>query len=81
MNVLNLQKKNYKLNEEQNLRKFAKSLYFFLVTHDEVEEYVEIIQSNFSDNCMHHYNVEILNIFNPELQLINTKTMIKIIVK
>ena len=26
---------------------------------------------------MHHYNVEILNIFDPELQLINTKPMIK----
>ena len=28
-------------------------------------------------NCIHHYNVEILNIFDPELQLINTKPMIK----
>ena len=26
---------------------------------------------------MHHYNVEILNIFDPELQLINTKPVIK----
>ena len=26
---------------------------------------------------MHHYNVEILNIFDPKLQLINTKPMIK----
>ena len=26
---------------------------------------------------MHHYNVEILNIFDPELQLLNTKPMIK----
>ena len=26
---------------------------------------------------MHYYNVEILNLFNPELQLITTKTIIK----
>ena len=63
-----------KLNEEQNLRKVAKSLYIFLTTPDEVENYVE---SNFSDSCVHHYNVEILNLFDPELQLINTKPVIK----
>ena len=28
-------------------------------------------------NCVHHYNVEILNIFDPELQLINTESVIK----
>ena len=33
-----------KLNEEQNLRKVAKSLYTFLTTPDEVEIYVEIMQ-------------------------------------
>ena len=33
--------------------------------------------SNTSDNCVHHYNVEILKLFDPELQLINTKPMIK----
>ena len=49
-------------------------LYIFLATPAEVEKYV---QSNSSDNCIHHYNVEILNIFEPELQLINTKPMIK----
>ena len=37
---------------------------------DAVEKYM---QSNSSDNCTHPYNVEILNIFDPELQLINTK--------
>ena len=26
---------------------------------------------------MHHYNVKVLNLFDPELQLINTKPMIK----
>ena len=63
-----------KLNEEQNLRKVAKLLYMFLTTPDEVEKYV---QSNSSDNCVHQYNVEILNIFDSELQLINTKPTIK----
>ena len=62
------------IREEQNLRKAAKSLYIFLKTPDEVEKYV---LSNSSANCIHRYNVEILNIFDPELQLINTKPMIK----
>ena len=48
--------------------------YIFLTTPDEVEKYV---QSNSSDNCIHRYNVEILNLFDPELQLVNTKPMIK----
>ena len=34
-------------------------------------------QSNTSDNCVHHFNVEILNLFDPKLQLINTKPRIK----
>ena len=34
------------------------------------------MESNSSDNCV-HYNVEILNIFDPELQLINTEPVIK----
>ena len=63
-----------KLNEEQNIRKVAKSLYIFLTTPDEVEKYV---QSNSSDNCVHHYNVEILNLFDRELQMINTKPIIE----
>ena len=52
------------IREEENLRKVAILLYIFLTTPDEVEKYV---QSNLSDNCVHHYNVEILNLFNPEL--------------
>ena len=39
------------------------------------------MQPNSSDNCVHHYAVEILNLFDPELQLINTKPMIKIKLK
>ena len=62
------------IREEQNLRKFGKSLYLFLTTPDEVEKY---IWSNSSDKCIHHYNVQILNLFDTELQLINTKSVIK----
>ena len=29
------------------------------------------------DNCVHHYNVEILNLFDPELQLIKTIPVIR----
>ena len=51
------------IKEEQNLRKTAKSLCIFLITLDEVENYVE---SNSSDNCVHHYNVEILILFDQD---------------
>ena len=77
MNTLNLQEKNCILNEEQNLSKIAKLIYIFLTTSDEVEKYATLMQSNSSDTCVHHYNIEILNLFDPELQLINTKPMIK----
>ena len=36
-----------------------------------------MMQSNSSDNNVHHYNVEILDLFDTESQLINTKPMIK----
>ena len=49
-------------------------LHIFQTTPNEEEKHV---QSNSSDNCIHHYNVEILNLFDPELQLINIKPMIK----
>ena len=62
------------IREEWNLTKVTKSLYIFLTTPDEVEKYV---QSNSSDNCAHHYNFEILNLFDPELQLTSTKPVIK----
>ena len=63
------------IREEQDLRKATKTFYIFLTTPDEVETYV---QSNSCNNCIHRYNVEILNnnSNNPELQLINTKPMI-----
>ena len=66
------------LNEEQNLTKVAKSFYIVLTTPYEVEKYAKMMQLNSSDNCAHYYNVMILNLFGPELQLINTKPMIKI---
>ena len=55
------------IKEGQNLRKVAKSLYIFLTTTDEV-------QSSSSDNCI---NVKIVNLFDLEVQLINTKPVIK----
>ena len=36
-----------------------------------------MMQSNSSDNWVHCYNIMILNLFNLELQLVNTKPMIK----
>ena len=33
--------------------------------------------TNSSDNFVHYYNVQILNVFYPEIQLINTKSVIK----
>ena len=66
-----------KLFEEQNIRKVAEFLYIFLMTSDEVHKYVEMMQSNSSASCVHPYNIEILNLFDPELQLINTKPMIR----
>ena len=35
------------------------------------------MQSTYSDKYVHPCNIEILNLFNLQLQLINTKTMIK----
>ena len=52
-----------KLSEEQNLRKVVELLYIFLTTPNEVERYVETMQSNSSDNCVCLYNFEILIFF------------------
>ena len=35
------------------------------------------MQSIFSDKYVHHYNINILNLFDPELELINSKAMVK----
>ena len=71
----------FKLSEKQNLRKVAKLLYIFLTTPDEVEKYAKMMQSDPSDNCVHRYNIMILNLFDTELQLINTKPIIKNILR
>ena len=44
-------------------RKVAKSLYIFPATPDKVEKYAKMVQSNSSANSVHHYNIDILNIF------------------
>ena len=35
------------------------------------------MQSNSSDNCIHHYDIKISNPFDPELQVINAKPEFK----
>ena len=62
------------IREKQNLRKVAKSLHIILTLPEEVERYM---QSNSSDNSVHRYNIKVLNFFDLELQLINTKPIIK----
>ena len=58
------------IREEQSFRKVTKSLYIFLTTPAEKK-------SNSCDNFMHRYNCKILNLFDPDLQMINTKPVIK----
>ena len=66
-----------KLSDKKNLIKVVALLYIFLTTPNEVEKYVETMQSNSSDRYVHRCSIEILNLFDPELQLINTISMIK----
>ena len=66
-----------KLSEKQNFIKVVELLYIFPTTPDEVEKYVDMIQSSYSDNCISHFDIKILNLFDPELQLNNTKPMIR----
>ena len=62
------------LGEEQNFRKVVDLLYTFIATPDKLEKYFET--SSF-DNFICNYNVNTFNLFDPELQLINTKPIIK----
>ena len=72
--AINFSEYSKSIRVDNNSRKLAKLLYLFLATPDEEEKYV---QSNSTDNCIHRYNVKILNIFDPKLQMINTKPVIK----
>ena len=68
-----------KLSEKGNLRKVVKLLCIFIATPDEVGKYGE---TSSSDKCVCPYNVKILNLFYPPLQLINIKQrQIKRIIK
>ena len=66
-----------KLNEKKNLTKVAELSDIFLVTLDKVEKYVELMQSNCSDDCVRQYSIEILSLFYPELQLAHSTSIIK----
>ena len=59
-----------KLNKKQNLRQITESLYIFQKTPHEVEKYAQIMKSDSSDKYVHLYNIEILNLFDPQLQLV-----------
>ena len=60
-----------------DFRKVVESLYIFLATSDEVENILRWLQSSYSHNGLCHTNINIFNLFDPELQLINTKTNIE----
>ena len=45
-----------KLCEEQYIREVSESL---LTAPNEAEKYAKMMQSNSSDNCVHHYNNKI----------------------
>ena len=66
-----------KLSGEQNLNKLPKFFDTFITTPDEVKIYAHMMQSISPDYCVHRNNIEILSLFDPELQLINTKSMTK----
>ena len=58
-----------------------KSCYSVLTKLDGIQKYAKImqsnVQSNSSDNCAYKHNIMILNLFDPELQRIQVKPMIK----
>ena len=50
-------------NEEENLRKVVESLYIFLITHDEVGKFADMMQASSSYNCICQFNIKNLNLF------------------
>ena len=52
-------------------------MYSKLNEEESLKKVAQIIQSNSSKNCVNCYNIEILNLFDSELQLINATPMIK----
>ena len=69
--AVNFSEYSKSITEKQNLvKKVAKLPYIFLPTPDEVVTY---LQSNSSDNCIHHYNVKILIFFDPEFRITTDK--------
>ena len=76
-NVKSAREKLYsKLSEEQNPTKVADPLYNILATPDGVEKYTKMMQSSSFDNCINRYSIDILYLFDSELQLIKTTPMI-----
>ena len=59
--VINFSENLKSVREEQYLTKAAKLLYIFLIISDELEKHVQSIYF-FFDNCIHRFNVGILNI-------------------
>ena len=51
-----------RLNEQQNLRKWARLLYIFLTAPDEVEKYTKMMQPSSSDKRVPSYKIEILDL-------------------
>ena len=58
--VINFSENLKSVREEQYLTKAAKLLYIFLIISDELEKHVQSVF--FFDNCIHRFNVGILNI-------------------
>ena len=61
--------------KNKTLEKNAKSLYIVLATSDEMEEYMEMMQSSSSDIYTSHFNITFLNCFDRKQQLIEGTVM------
>ena len=57
----------------------VESSYVFLTTSDKIQKSAEakqMMHSNSFDDCVTIYNIEILNYFDPESKIINTKSLV-----